>query len=152
MAACPNGERPTDTALGQIRKSSAGMISSKKLEIDSAFGYQVGVEGVEEVPSDGALGGASGAGVETGSGAGAGGGAGFRFTTRFLAAFRAFFFIDFLAFFFFAKTRFTETMFRLCKPNNACAIFRFGLYCRCLCHIRVYVAHAVDSATEWPNS
>ena len=90
------------------------------MEIRSLFGYQVGVEGVEEVPSDGALGGASGAGVETG--AGAGGGAGFGFTTRFLAAFRAFFFIAFLAFFFFVgKTRFTETMFRLCKPNNACA-------------------------------
>jgi hypothetical protein len=90
------------------------------MEIESAFGYQVGVEGVEEVPSDGALAGASGAGVETG--AGAGGGAGFGFTTRFLAAFRAFFFIVFLPFFFFVgKTRFTETMFRLCKPNNACA-------------------------------
>jgi len=72
----------------------------------------VGVEGVEEVPSDGALGVVSGAGVETGSGAGAG--AGFRLTTRFLAALLAFFFIAFLAFFFFfAKTRFTEIMFRL---------------------------------------
>ena len=90
------------------------------MEIRSLFGYQVGVEGVEEVPSDGALGGASEAGVETGPGARAGGGAGFGFTTRFLAAFRAFFFIAFLAFFFFfAKTRFTETMFRLYKPNNA---------------------------------
>jgi len=121
------------------------------MEIRSLFGYQVGVEGVEEVPSDGALGGASGAGVETG--AGAGGGAGFGFTTRFLAAFRAFFFIAFLAFFFFfAKTRFTDTIFRLCKPNNACAIFRFRLFCRCCCHIRVYAAHAVDGATEWSNS
>jgi hypothetical protein len=109
------------------------MIGSKKMEVDSAFGYQVGVEGVL---SDGAVDGASGAGAETSSGAGAGGGAGFRFTTRFLAAFRAFFFIDFLAFFlFFAKTRFTETMFRLCKPNNACAIFRSRLYCRCSCQI-----------------
>jgi hypothetical protein len=92
--------------------SFAGIVSSKKMEVGCLVGYQVGVEGVEEVPSDGALGGASGAGVETG--AGAGGGAGFRLTTRFLAAFRAFFFIAFLAiFFFFAKTRFTETMFRL---------------------------------------
>jgi len=41
------------------------------MEIRSLFGYQVGVEGVEEVPPDGALGGASGAGVETASGAGA---------------------------------------------------------------------------------
>ncbi len=97
------------------------------MEIRSLFGYQVGVEGVEEVPSDGALGGASGAGVETG--AGAGGGAGFGFTTRFLAAFRAFFFIAFLAFFFFfAKTRFTETMFRLCKPNNTCPILPVSLF------------------------
>jgi hypothetical protein len=96
------------------------------MEIRSLFDYQVGVEGAEEVPSDGALGGASGAGVETG--AGAGGGAGFGFTTRFLAAFRAFFFIAFLAFFFFfAKTRFTETMFRLYKPNNACAILPVSL-------------------------
>jgi hypothetical protein len=123
------------------------------MEIRSLFGYQVGVEGVEEVPSDGALGGASGAGVETGSGTGAGDGAGFRFTTRFLAAFRAFFFIAFLAFFFFfGKTRFTDTIFRLCKPNNACAIFRFRLFCRCCCHIRVYAAHAVDGPTEWSNS
>jgi hypothetical protein len=82
------------------------------MEVGCLVGYQVGVEGVEEVPSDGALGGASGAGVETG--AGVGGGADFRLTTRFLAAFRAFFFIAFLAiFFFFAKTRFTEIMFRL---------------------------------------
>jgi hypothetical protein len=81
----------------------------------------VDVEGVEELPSDGTLGGVSGAGVETGSGAGAGGGAGFGFTTRFLTAFRAFFFIAFLAFFFFfAKTRFTGIMFRLCKPNKPC--------------------------------
>ena len=88
------------------------------MEIRGLFGYQVGVE---DVPSDGALEGASGAGVGTGSNAGTGGGAGFGFTTRFLAAFRAFFFIAFLAFFFFfAKTRFTEIMFRLCKPNNVC--------------------------------
>jgi hypothetical protein len=92
--------------------SFAGTVNSKKMEVGCLIGYQVDVEGVEEVPSDGALGGTSGAGVETG--AGAGGGAGFRLTTRFLAAFRAFFFIAFLAiFFFFAKTRFTETMFRL---------------------------------------
>ena len=91
--------------------SYAGTVNSKKMEVGCLIGYQVGVEGV---PSDGALGGASGAGIETGSGAGVGGGAGFRLTTRFLAAFRAFFFIAFLAFFFFfAKTRFTETMFRL---------------------------------------
>jgi hypothetical protein len=100
---------------------------SKKMEVGSPFGYQVDV-GVE-VPSDDTLGGASGAGVETGSGAGAGGGAGLRFTTRFLAAFRAFFFIAFLAFFFFfAKTRFTEIMFRLCKPNKAC--LGVSLICR----------------------
>jgi hypothetical protein len=84
------------------------------------FGYQVEVEGVEDVPSDGALGGTS-AGVDTGAAAGAGGGAGFGLTTRFLAAFRAFFFIVFLAFFFFfGKTRFTDRMFQLCKPNKAC--------------------------------
>jgi len=42
-------------------------------------------------------------------------------TTRFLAALLAFFFIAFLAFFFFfAKTRFTEIMFGLWKPNKAC--------------------------------
>ena len=94
--------------------SFAGTVNSKKMEVGCLIGYQVGVEGVEEVPSDGALGGASGTAAETGSGAGAAGGAGFRLTTRFLAAFRAFFFIAFLAiFFFFAKTRFTETMFRL---------------------------------------
>jgi hypothetical protein len=94
------------------------MVDSKKMEGGWPIGYQVDVEGV---PSEGALGGASGAGVETGSGAGAGGGAVFRLTTRFLAAFRAFFFIAFLAFFFFfAKTRFTAIMFGLCKPNKAC--------------------------------
>jgi hypothetical protein len=98
-----------DTAVSGV--SFAGTVNSKKMEVGCLIGYQVGVE---EVPSDGALGGASGAGVETGSGAGAGGGAVFRLTTRFLAAFRAFFFIAFLAvFFFFAKTRFTETMFQL---------------------------------------
>jgi len=79
--------------------------------------YQVPVpcEELEEgVPSDGALAGASGTGAGSGAGTSAGAGAGFRLTTRFLAAFRAFFFIAFLAFFlFFAKTRFTETMFRL---------------------------------------
>ena len=118
------------------------------MEIRSLFGYQVGVEGVEEVPSDGALGGASGAGVETG--AGAGGGAGFGFTTRFLAAFRAFFFIAFLAFFFFfAKTRFTETMFRLCKPNNAFP--SASLICRWFCCIHVSTTQRVDRAAEWSN-
>jgi hypothetical protein len=107
------GERPLDIAVGLSCVSFAGTVNSKKMEVGCLIGYQVGVEGVEEVPSDGALGGASGAGVEAG-GARAGGGAGFRLTTRFLAAFRAFFFIAFLAiFFFFAKTRFTETMFRL---------------------------------------
>ena len=75
------------------------------------------VEGVEEDASDGKV---SGAGAGAASGAGAGGGAGFRLTTRFLAAFRAFFFTVFLAFFFFfGTTRFTEIMFRLWKPNNA---------------------------------
>jgi len=39
-------------------------------------------------------------------------------TTRFFAAFLAFFFIAF--FFFFAKTRFTDIIFRLWKPNKAC--------------------------------
>jgi len=39
-------------------------------------------------------------------------------TTRFLAAFLAFFFIAF--FFFFAKTRFTDIIFGLWKPNKAC--------------------------------
>ena len=102
------------------------------MEIRSLFGYQVGVEEVEEVPSDGALGAASGAGVEAGSGAAVGGGASFGFTTRFLAAFRAFFFIAFLIFFFFfGKTRFTETMFRLCKPNKPC--LRASLICRWFC-------------------
>jgi hypothetical protein len=103
------------------------------------------------VPSDGALGGASGTAVETGSGAGAAGGAGFRLTTRFLAAFRAFFFIAFLAiFFFFAKTRFTEVMFRLCKPNKTC--LGVSLICRCFCNIRVSPTQPVDRATEWSNS
>ena len=118
------------------------------MEIRSLFGYQVGVEGVEEVPSDGALEGAWGAGVETG--AGAGGGAGFGFTTRFLAAFRAFFFIAFLAIvFFFAKTRFTETMFRLCKPNKAC--LGASLICRWFCCIHVSTTQPVDRAAEWSN-
>ena len=95
------------------------------------FHYQPGVEGVEEeLPSDGAVDGVSAAGVVTGagSGAGAGAGAGFGLTTRFLAAFLAFFFIAFLAFrFFFAKTRFTEIMFRLWKPNNAFSNWRVSL-------------------------
>lgn len=42
-------------------------------------------------------------------------------TTRFLAAFLAFFFIAFLTFFlFFAKARFTEIMLQLWKANKAC--------------------------------
>jgi len=79
--------------------------------------YQPDCEGVEEVPSEGAGGVSAGAGSATGAGAGAG----FGLTTRFLAALLAFFFIAFLAFFFFfAKTRFTEIMFGLWKPNKAC--------------------------------
>jgi len=80
--------------------------------------YQPDCEGVEEgAPSEGAGGISAGAGSATGAGAGAG----FGLTTRFLAALLAFFFIAFLAFFFFfAKTRFTEIMFGLWKPNKAC--------------------------------
>lgn|GEM_PF-3171757 len=89
--------------------------------------YQV-VDGVE-VPSDGGgevSGGGEGAGA--GSNVGAGGGAGFRLTTRFFATFLAFFFIAFLAFFlFFAKTKFTEIVLQLWKPNNACAILQASL-------------------------
>jgi hypothetical protein len=111
------------------------------------FGYQV--DGVE-VPSDGTLGGASGAGVETGSGAGVGGGAGFRFTTRFLVAFRAFFFIAFLAFFFFfGKTRFTEIMFGLCNPNKAC--LGASAICRCFCRIRASAGRPVDKVIGWSD-
>jgi hypothetical protein len=120
--------------------------------IGGLFHYQPGVEGVEEVPSDGAVDGVSGAGVVTGagSGAGAGAGAGFRLTTRFLAAFLAFFFIAFLAFcFFFAKTRFTEIMFRLWKPNKAC--LGAGLICRWFCRIQVSTPQPVDRTTEWSN-
>jgi len=89
--------------------------------METVLAYQVDVEGLEEgVPSEGAAGGVS-AGAGAGSTAGAGAGAGFRLTTRFLAALLAFFFVAFLAFFFFfAKTRFTEIMFRLWKPNKPC--------------------------------
>jgi hypothetical protein len=82
--------------------------------------YQFVCEGVEEVvPSEGAAGVIS-AGAGSGAGAGAGAGAGFFLTTRFLVVLLAFFFIAFLTFFFFfAKTRFTEVMFQLWKPNNA---------------------------------
>ena len=100
------------------------------MENGTSVDYQVPVEELEEeVPSDGTLAGASGTGA--GSGAGAGAGAGFRLTTRFLAAFRAFFFIAFLAFFFFfAKTRFTKIMFRLWKPNNVSYQLRVSLLFR----------------------
>lgn len=44
-----------------------------------------------------------------------------RFLAIFLAIFLAFFFIDFLAFLlFFDKTKFTEIMLQLWKPNKAC--------------------------------
>jgi hypothetical protein len=119
------------------------------MENGTSVDYQVPVEELEEeVPSDGTLAGASGTGA--GSGAGAGAGAGFRLTTRFLAAFRAFFFIAFLAFFFFfAKTRFTEIMFRLWKPNKAC--LGTSPICRRFCRIRVSRRRRVDRAAEWSN-
>ncbi len=61
------------------------------------------------------------AGPGSGAGAGAGDGAGLGLTTRFLAAFLAFFFIAFLTFFFFFANRiFTDILLQLCKPNKAC--------------------------------
>ena len=113
----------------------------------------MGVEGLEEgVSSDGAVAGVSGAGGTTGagSGVGAGAGAGFRLTTRFLAAFLAFFFITFLAFpFFFAKTRFTGIMFQLWKPNKPC--LGLDLICRWFCPIHDCTRQPVDRTTEWSN-
>ena len=127
----------------------AHITHSKKMENGTSVAYQVPVEELEEeVPWDGTLAGASGTGA--GSGAGAGAGAGFRLTTRFLAAFRAFFFIAFLAFFFlFAKTRFTEIMFQLWKPNKAC--LGVSLICRRFCRIRVSRCRPVDRTAEWSN-
>ena len=118
---------PCDCEILQWLRSTT---HSKKMENGTSVDYQVPVEELEEeVPSDGTLAGASGTGA--GSGAGVGAGAGFRLTTRFLAAFRAFFFIAFLAFFFFfAKTRFTKIMFRLWKPNNVSYQLRVSLLFR----------------------
>jgi hypothetical protein len=71
-------------------------------------------------------------------------------TTRFLAAFLAFFFIAFLAFpFFFAKTRFTGIMIQLWKPNKPC--LGLGLICRWFCPIHICTRQPVDRTTEWSN-
>jgi len=137
---------PCDCEILQWLRSTT---HSKKMENGTSVDYQVPVEELEEeVPSDGTLAGASGTGA--GWGAGAGAGAGFRLTTRFLAAFRAFFFIAFLAFFFFfAKTRFTKIMFRLWKPNKAC--LGASPICRRFCRIRVSGGRWVDRAAERSN-
>lgn len=92
----------------------------------TSVGYQdpCGLE--EGALSDGA---AAGAGASA-AGAGSAAGAAARFfpTGRFLTAFRAFFFIAFFPFFFFAKNRFTNIIFGLWKPNKAClAHHRIGL-------------------------